>query len=62
MGVNAGTVISPAVAIVLIVLILGASIYLRAQGGMRSRAGMLTVAGILVVLLYFAFFASPTVG
>jgi hypothetical protein len=62
MGANAGMVISPAVAIVLIVLILGASIYMRIQGGMRSRAGMLTVGGILVVLLYFAFWASPTVG
>jgi hypothetical protein len=62
MGASAGTVISPAVAIVLIVLILGASIYMRTQGGMRSRAGMVTVAGILLVLVYFAFFASPTVG
>ena len=59
---SAGTVISPAVAIVLIVLILGACAYMWAQGQMRSRAGLLTVAGILAVLLYFAFWASPPIG
>ena len=62
MGASAGTVISQPVAIVLIVLILGACAYLWTRGQMRSRAGLLTVGGILLVLLYFAFWASPTIG
>ena len=57
-----GAVIGQSVAIVLIVLILGACGFMWTQGQMRSRAGLLTVAGILIVLLYFAFWASPTVG
>lgn len=60
MGGNAAVIGSP-VAIVLIVLIIGACAYLWTRGQMRSRAGLLTVAGILAVLLYFAFWASPTV-
>jgi uncharacterized protein HemX len=57
-----GAVIGQPVAIVLIVLILGACIYMWTQGQMRSRAGLLTIAGILAVLVYLAFWASPTVG
>ena len=61
MGGNAAVMGAP-VAIVLIVLIIGACAYLWTRGQMRSRAGLLTVAGILAVLLYFAFWASPTIG
>ena len=62
MGAGGGAVIGQPVAIVLIVLIIGACAYLWTRGQMRSRAGLLTVGGILLVLFYFAFWASPTVG
>jgi hypothetical protein len=62
MGAGGGAIISQPVAIVLIVLIIGACAYLWTRGQMRSRAGLLTVAGILLVLFYFAFWASPTIG
>ena len=55
------TLIGQPIAIVLIVLILGATIYLWRQGQMRSRAGLLTVAGLIALLAYFAFFAGPVV-
>jgi hypothetical protein len=57
-----GAVIAQPVAIVLIVLILGACVYMWARGHMRSRAGLLSVAAILAALFYFAFWASPTIG
>lgn len=50
------------VAIVLIVLILGASAYMWTRGYLRSRAALVTVAGILLALAYVAFFTSPTSG
>jgi hypothetical protein len=55
-------VIGQPVTIVLIVLILGACVYLWTRGQMRSRAGLLTVGGILAVLLYIAFWATPPTG
>lgn len=48
--------ISP-LAIVLLVLIIGASIYMWYQGFLRSRAAMVTIAAIVVVLVYLGFFA-----
>jgi hypothetical protein len=61
MGSDGASVVSQPIAIVLIVLILGASIFLWTRGQLRSRAAMLTVAGIIAVLVYFAFWAAPTV-
>jgi hypothetical protein len=54
-------VISQPIAVVLMVLILGASIYIWTRGQLRSRAAMLAIAGILAVLAYFAFWATPTI-
>lgn len=48
------------VSIVLILLIIGASIYLWREGYLRSRAGLVTVAGILLFLVYLGFFAFPS--
>jgi hypothetical protein len=48
--------ISP-LAIVLLVLIIGASIYLWYQGYLRSRAAMVTIGAIAIVLVYLGFFA-----
>jgi uncharacterized MnhB-related membrane protein len=54
-------VISQPIAVVLMVLILGACIYIWTRGQLRSRAAMLAIAGILAVLAYFAFWATPTI-
>ena len=51
---------SQAISVVLILLILGGSVYLWREGYLRSRAGLLTVAGILAFLVYLGFFAFPT--
>jgi len=48
--------ISP-LAIVLLVLIIGASIYLWRQHYLRSRAALVTIGAIVVVLIYVGFFA-----
>ena len=44
-------------AIVLLVLIIGASIYLWRQHYLRSRAALVTIGAIVVVLIYLGFFA-----
>ena len=54
--------ISQPIAVVLIVLILGASIFMWTQGQLRSRAAMLAILGVIAVLGYFAFWATPTIG
>ena len=54
--------ISQPIAVVLIVLILGASIFMWTQGQLRSRAAMLAILGVIAVLAYFAFWATPTIG
>jgi len=56
-----GPAIGQPIAIVLIFLILGATIFMWRRGQMRSRAGLLTIAGILAFLVYFAFFAGASV-
>jgi hypothetical protein len=55
-------IVSQPIAVVLIVLILGAAIFMWKQGQLRSRAAMLAVLGVLAVLAYFAFWATPTIG
>ena len=55
-------IVSQPIAVVLIVLILGAAIFMWKQGQLRSRAAMLAVLGLLAVLAYFAFWATPTIG
>lgn len=47
-------------AIVLMVLILGASLYLWSQGYLRSRAALITLLAVLAVLAYFGFFDKST--
>lgn len=44
-------------AIVALVIVLGASAYLWYMGYMRSRAALIVVAGIVLVLVYLGFFA-----
>jgi ABC-type transport system involved in cytochrome c biogenesis permease subunit len=44
-------------AIVALVIVLGAAAYLWYQGYMRSRAALIVLAGIVVVLVYLGFFA-----
>ena len=44
-------------AIVLLVLVVGASIYLWRQHYLRSRAALVTIAAVVVVLIYLGFFA-----
>jgi Kef-type K+ transport system membrane component KefB len=51
--------ISP-LAIVLLVLIIGASIYLWRKRYLQSRAALVTIAAIVVVLIYLGFFAIHT--
>ena len=46
-------------AIVLVVLIIGASIYLWRMRYLRSRAAMITIAMTVLALIYFAMKASP---
>jgi hypothetical protein len=47
-------VLSQSVAITLIVLVLGACIYMWRMGMLRSRAGLVVIAMVLAVLGYFA--------
>lgn len=47
------------ISIVLILLIIGACIYLWREGYLRSRAGLVTIAFILGFLVYVGFFAFP---
>lgn len=54
------SLISQPVAIVLMVLILGASVYMWQLGYLRSRAGLLTIGGILVMLGLLAFWSVPS--
>ena len=56
-----GLVLGQPIAVVLIVLIVGATIYMWQRGQMRSRAALVTIAGILLFLVYFTFFAGPSV-
>jgi phosphate starvation-inducible membrane PsiE len=44
-------------AIVLLVLVIGASIYLWRKHYLQSRAALVTIAAIVVVLIYLGFFA-----
>ena len=44
-------------AIVLLVLVVGASIYLWRKHYLQSRAALVTIAAIVVVLIYLGFFA-----
>lgn len=44
-------------AIVALVLVLGASIYLWRMRYLRSRAAMIVIAAICAVLIYLGFFA-----
>ena len=55
-------VISQPIAVVLIVLILGACIFMWKQGQLRSRAALVAIAGVMAVLAYFAFWATPAIG
>ncbi|HEX5239023.1 MAG TPA: hypothetical protein VFW39_11255 [Sphingomicrobium sp.] len=48
--------ISP-LAIVLLVLVIGASIYLWRKHYLQSRAALITIAAVAVVLIYLGFFA-----
>jgi phage-related holin len=43
------------IAVVLIVLIAGATIFMWRRGQLRSRAGLVTIAGIIAILVYIAF-------
>jgi hypothetical protein len=47
-------------AIVLTVMILGASAYMWRQGYLRSRAALITLVGVVGILVYFGFFARAT--
>jgi uncharacterized membrane protein len=53
--------ISQSTAIVLIVLILGASFYLWWTHHLRSRAGLIAIAMVVVALAYFAI-STPAIG
>jgi hypothetical protein len=44
-------------AIVILVIVLGAAGYLWYSGYLRSRAALITLAGIVGVLIYLGFFA-----
>jgi hypothetical protein len=45
-------------AIVMLVLVLGASFYLWRQGYLRSRAGLITIVAVVIILIYLGFFAN----
>ena len=44
-------------AIVALVIVIGASAYLWYKGYMRSRAALITLAAVVLVLVYIGFFA-----
>jgi hypothetical protein len=50
------TTLSP-LAIVALVILIGASAYLWHRGYLRSRAALITLAAIAAVLIYTGFFA-----
>lgn len=49
------------VAIVMIVLILGASFYLWRMHYLRSRAGLLTITAVVLALAFLAYSSGPSV-
>ena len=56
-GVSPWTATLSPLAIVALVIILGAAAYLWYQGYMRSRAALIVLAAIVAVLVYAGFFA-----
>lgn len=46
-------------AIVLTVLLLGASFYLCRMGYLRSRAALIALAAVFAALIYVGFFSQP---
>jgi len=59
-GSAASGSIAPQVAIVLIVLILGASFYLWRMRYLRSRAAIVTILGVIIMLAVLAW--NPPLG
>lgn len=59
-GPSFSQLIGQSTAIVLLVLILGASVYLWRMRYLRSRAAMIAVALVVLALIYFAV-KTPTV-
>jgi cell division protein FtsW (lipid II flippase) len=60
-GHGGGSSMTQQVAIVLIVLVLGASFYMWRTRQLRSRAGLLTIAGILILLVFLAMSSSMNI-
>jgi hypothetical protein len=58
---SSSSMIGQPAAVVLIVLILGASIYMWQRGQLRSRAGLVTIGGIIAFLIYVAWQAGSSV-
>ena len=56
-GASPWTATLSPLAIVALVIVVGASVYLWYMGYMRSRAALIVVAAIVVVLIYLGFFA-----
>ena len=56
-GASPWTATLSPLAIVALVIVLGASAYLWYMGYVRSRAALIVLAGIVVVLVYLGFFA-----
>jgi hypothetical protein len=59
-GANASSTFAQTVsplAIVGLVLVIGASIYLWRQRYLHSRAALITIGAVVAVLIYFGFFA-----
>ena len=56
-GTSPWTATLSPLAIVALVIILGAAAYLWYQGYMRSRAALIVLAAIVAVLVYAGFFA-----
>jgi ABC-type transport system involved in cytochrome c biogenesis permease subunit len=56
-GASPWTATLSPLAIVALVIVLGAAAYLWYQGYMRSRAALIVVAAIVGVLVYAGFFA-----
>jgi hypothetical protein len=54
-----GAPISQSTAVVLLVMVVGISLYLWRARYLRSRAALIFVAMIIVVLLYFAVWTNP---
>ena len=60
-GSGASGSLAPQVAIVMIVMILGASFYLWRTGHLRSRAALITIAAVIVGLIFLATMSGPTI-